>query len=456
MTAQGGEPAAAGRTAPFEAGRPARPSHPDPRSSRSRRLSPAAAVSGAFVVSGLTSYLTLVMAKRSLSADEFGTFSIFWSFGFLLASLAHSPVEQEVSRSVAVQLERGIAPAADLGRATRVLAVATGVAFMLGALLLWLDVVGSGAPEGLLAAVGALLAGEAVASLVRGEASGRRETGALASFVLAHGLARALGVTAAAIGGWGPVGTSLAVACAGVVPVLYVPRLVRSAQRRAGDSPPGQLPIEFSVNSTVHLGVSMPPRSLFAIGMPALAAVVATSSEQATVGNLLAALSMTSAPVLVAVALQAVLLPQYATWIERDDHARMRTMTRRMVFYVALGTAVSVTLVAVFGTFALRVLFGTSGGIEWPALALMTAGAGALFMANLLMPVVVATRQFGSTNGAWYAGAIVTILIACVPIALPNAIGLATAIGPTVVVGLLLAALKPLLRSSPSLLRRQD
>ena len=122
-------------------------------------------------------------------------------------------------------------------------------------------------------------------------------------------------------------------------------------------------------------------------------------------------------------------------------------MTRRMLFYVALGTAVSVTLVAVLGTLALRVLFGTSGGIEWPALALMTAGAGALFMANLLMPVVVATRQYGAPNGAWYAGAIVTIVTAFLPIALPNAIGLATALGPAVVVGLLLAALRPVLRA---------
>jgi O-antigen/teichoic acid export membrane protein len=411
-----------------------------------RLFGPSAILAGAFVISGVASYITLVVSKRSLSADGFGIFSIFWSLGFFLAALAHSPVEQELSRSVAVQLERRVAPSPDLRRAALALALATGVALALAAALLRLEVVGSGVPAGLLAAVGVLLTGEAVGSLVRAEASGRQETGVLASVVMAHGLARGVAATAAAVLGWDVVATSAAVAFAGVVPVLYIPRLVRRVDRPHGDAPPGGGPLEFSVASTVRLGVSTPPRSLFAIGMPVLAAIVATASEQATVGDLLAALSMTSAPVLIAAALQFILLPKYATWIERDDHARVGVMTRRMLRFVALGIAAATTLAAVLGTRALRLLFGATQGIGSLPLTLMTAGAGALFMANLLMPVVVATRRYQVINGAWYAGAVVTIATACLPIALPNAIGLASFFGPVAVVGLLLAALRPMLR----------
>jgi O-antigen/teichoic acid export membrane protein len=418
-------------------------------SSGSRWLGRSTVVSAAFIVSGLTSYVTLVLAKRSLTADDFGAFSIFWSLGFLLASLSCSPVEQEISRSVAVQLERRIAPAVDLRHGALTLALAAVAAVVVGGVLLRLEVVGSGVPTGLLAAVGALVVGEAVACLVRGEASARQDTRALSGIVAGHGLARGVAAILAAVAGWGLVATCSAVAAAGVVPILYVPRLVRRMDRPAGETPRGASPLEFSVPSTARLFVGTPPRSLFAIGTPVLAAIVATSSEQATIGDLLAALSLTSAPVLVAVALQAVLLPQYATWIERDDHARVHAMTRRLVSIVALGTAVATAAAALVGVPVLRLVFGGTPGIGALALALMTAGAGLLFMANVLTPVVIASRRYGTINGAWYAGALVTVATAFVPIALANAIGLAVAAGAAVVVFLLLAALWPVLRTEP-------
>jgi O-antigen/teichoic acid export membrane protein len=404
-------------------------------------------VGGAFVVSGLSSYVVLVMAKRSLDADEFGAFSIFWSFGFLLASLAHSPVEQELSRSIAVQLERGVGTATDVRHAGRALAIATIAALVAAALLLLSELVGSGVPGGLLAAVCVLIVGEAVAALIRGEASGRQDTGGLASVVAVHGLTRALAATIAAVVGWHVAGMSMAVALAGVIPAMYVPRLVRRLDVPHSSAPRRAIRPEFAVRSAVRLGVSTPPRALFAIGMPVLAAIVATASEQATIGDLLAALSLTSAPVLVAAALQFVLLPRYATWIERDDHALVRTMTRRMLASVAIGVVVVTAVAAVLGTWALDLLFGATEAIDSLVLALMTFGAGALFLATLLMPVVIATRRYRAINWAWYAGAVVTFTTACIPIALAKAIAFASALGPTIVVGVLVAALMPLLRA---------
>ena len=59
--------------------------------------------------------------------------------------------------------------------------------------------------------------------------------------------------------------------------------------------------------------IATPPWALFAIGTPILAAIVAADDEVAVVGDVLAALSLTSAPVLVAAALQVVLLPRFAS-----------------------------------------------------------------------------------------------------------------------------------------------
>jgi hypothetical protein len=61
---------------------------------------------------------------EEISDDEdFGVFSIFWSLGFFAAAVSSAPVEQELARSVAVQLERGRNASPEISAGVRTIVV---------------------------------------------------------------------------------------------------------------------------------------------------------------------------------------------------------------------------------------------------------------------------------------------------------------------------------------------
>jgi hypothetical protein len=239
----------------------------------------------------------------------------------------------------------------------------------------------------------------------------------------------------------------LAVTVSAAVPIAFIPRVQRRIDEVRGQTGRDQIPsqvkgAEFSVAGVRKLAVATPPRALFAIGTPILAAIVAADDEGAVVGDVLAALSLTSAPVLVAAALQVVLLPQFASYVERGDLLEVRRQTRTIILCVAVGAVLGTALAAVVGVQMLNVLFGESPGITPAALASMTLGAGLLFLANLLVPVSIAVRKYSTVTISWVGGAVCLVVVAFVPGDIAVAIGRAVAAGATVVVGSLLWGLR--------------
>lgn len=203
---------------------------------------------------------------------------------------------------------------------------------------------------------------------------------------------------------------------------------------------------EFSMNGVTRLALGTPPRALFAIGTPVLAAVVAGRDETAAVGDVLAALSITSAPVLVAAALQATLIPQFASWQERGAHAQARSRLLVIVVLVVVGSILATGFAFVVGRPLLELVFGETPWVGPSALAAMTAGAGMLFLANMLTPALIATHRYTSMMAAWTVGAAALCITAFGPGVIADSIGRAVLIGAAFVNVVLLWALWPLLR----------
>lgn len=404
------------------------------------------AVAGAFLISGVTSYVALVVAKRSLGSDDFGQFALFWSLGFFAAAVCAAPNEQELARSLAVRLERGESGRREVRAAVRSTAVATSVVVALGTLGYVSGIFGTPS-VGMIGVFGLLVGGEAITALVRGEMAALRDTSGLVTIVAVQGIVRASAMVLVAAVFGGLLLSCLAVAVPAVVAIAFLPRVRRrtnAAQTRtepisSDGSSDGSI---FSMAGVRRLAVATPPRALFAIGTPVLAAIVAEDDEQAVVGDVLAALSLTSAPVLIAAALQVVLLPRFAALAERGLEGAIQARTRRMMAIVAVGVTFGTAFAALFGLPVLEALFGASPQITPAALAAMTLGAGMLFLANLLVPVCIAVRDYSIVTVAWVAGAMCLAVTAFVPGDVGYSIGRAVLLGATAVVAVLLWGLR--------------
>ena len=137
-----------------------------------------------------------------------------------------------------------------------------------------------------------------------------------------------------------------------------------------------------------------------------------------------------------------VLLPQFASYVERADFLEVRRQTRGIILLVVAGTAIGTALASFVGVQVLNVLFGDSPGITPAALAAMTLGAGLLFLANLLVPICIAVRKYSTVTISWVGGAVSLVIVALFPGDIAVAIGRAVAAGATVVVGFLLWGLR--------------
>lgn len=389
-------------------------------------------LSASFLIAGLGAYVMMAVAKRGLPADEFSAFSVFWSFGFFLTGSIGYPLEQELSRTIAAR------DAVDerfddvIRRAARLCLALVAVAATLAVTATTLDV-----PRGLdgstllVVALVVLIVGEALTSLCRGVLSGTRATDPLGALVAGQSLLRMIVVIAAVRFSDRGAVVAAVVAVPSMACLVLAARLRAPAQsdRRA----PARDAASLSGGGVVRLVLAAPFNAVFAVGTPALASVVASQAEENVVGNVLAALSLTSAPVLVAAALQSALLPTLVRSLLDGTGQTVRRITRRIILVVSALAVIAAAFMLLVGPWLLRLLFGESPGVGRWALAAMTGGAGLLFLANMLAPVCVARRSHGSVTTAWVVGAGALVLMLLVPGRLGNRVALAVLVGASVV-----------------------
>src|SRR5688500_9601932 len=162
--------------------------------------------------SGLLTYLFFSLASHNLGATAYGEIVVLWSATFVTISVAHRPVEQLLSRTIALRRARG----EEVGSALRIGAlIQLAIAILLGALALAFR---PQLQDGLLSGSETLywillfsIVAFGVSFYTRGALAGSRrfrllavllvcESGARASFALAVAIGIADGQTAIALG----------------------------------------------------------------------------------------------------------------------------------------------------------------------------------------------------------------------------------------------------------------
>lgn len=396
-------------------------------------------LSVSFALSGLLVYALMAVAKRSMSLIEFSNFAVFWSFGYFLAAIVGAPIEQELTRVVSYREAKGQSFDNDVRYAAKLAVLLVG-----GAIFVGISVVASGELGAIDASVLTfltlilLVAGEVAATVVRGVLAGTRSTMALAGLIASHSLVRTgLVIIAVGISAWDKL-VWIAVSAAALTCFAFIPRALatRTEGREIPDSP------GLARGGILRLVVAAPFIAVFSAGTPALAGLVATPSDRAFIGDVLAALSLTSAPVLVAAALQSALMPSLVKTLIEDGPEALHRTTRAIIMVVVGLSCIAAIANAVFGLTLLSLLFGPTPGVGRLPLVMMTFAAGLLFLSNLLAPVCIALRSHGAVTRAWATGAATMVCLIFIPGPIAQRVAIAVLGGAFIVSATLVVSLR--------------
>lgn len=385
-----------------------------PRGSRGGLL----LVLAATAVSAVSSFVVLLVVAPALGPAGYASFSVYWAALFMLVGVLFG-VQQEATRAVSASGPAAPAaahPSASLIRFAAI--VGSGMIVVLASTgLLWagplfgVENVDWAAP--LAVAVGFYVG---VAAL-NGILAGSGQWSAFAAVPLIDGVLRLILVAAVL---WLDADrTALAWAVAVPFPVslaVVAAARARAVRRRA-------LVAESYRSLSANVGRTIVASSANAVlvnGFPVVLAVL-VGGDQAALGAVVLALTLTRAPILVPLtALQSMLIARFSSF---PDAAR-RLMTTVVTALIVL-TPLLAVIAGVWGTTVLKAFFGQGFAIPGPLLFGLVLASGCLGLLTVTGAWVLARGR----HSAFAAGWVIACAVSVVTVALvPGEVGLRTVI----------------------------
>ncbi len=357
------------------------------------------------VISGITTYAFLSVAKHALGSSAFSPLGVMWSLTFFAAPGFFLPIEQEVGRALAHRKAQGNGGAAVVRRAAVLGGALAGFLIVLGLAISpiitrqlfdhsWLLL------AGFIIAIGAYFCGH----LSRGAFSGSGEFRAYGEFLAADGGVRLIACIALAILGIKGAGSYGLII--GISPILA---LVFAFRRRPPILKPGpEAPwAELTANLGWLLLASVSASALVMVG-PVLVSLLATNAEHDLAGHFLASRMITTVPLFLFQAVQAALLPRLSRLAARNEIAEFRNGFKRLMV-VVLGVGVIGTAGAfLLGPIVLDKIFGTT--LSRRTLAMLALGSALYMVALALAQAVIALKGHALVALGWGLGMITFVV----------------------------------------------
>ncbi len=352
------------------------------------------------VFNGLTTYGYLVVARRALGDDGYGSLAVLWALVNIGGFGLFQPLEQEVARATADRASRGVGSAPVLHRAA-VLGAAQFLLVCAGLLVAWplgLDSLLDGRGE-LLAALVVALGAFAGSQLVRGILGGRHLFDRYAWYFAVEGGTRMALAVVLAIAGVAAVGAyGLAIAGA-----LVVATVVAAGSHRTFVQPgPPATYRELTPALGFLLIAAVGEAFILNVGPVALDIVAGDELGADAPGVFLNGMLIARIPLFFFQAVKASLLPSLATLAGRGDHVGFRNMQLKIVGAVAATAAATTALAAVVGPPVVRVVFGDE--LSRSDMALLAASGGGLMLMLSLALGLVALDHTRLAVVGWVAG----------------------------------------------------
>ena len=350
---------------------------------------------------GAGSAIYLAVAGRALGPSDFAAVALFWTVLHTVGLGFFVPLEQEVTRTSAVEVASGrpARTAAGGGYVLWCLAAFAAVTVVLG--------IGGGTePLGGPASAVLVLAGlgaMALAYAARGVLAGTAQWGRYGAQLALDGVLRmALGVLVAATAPGSPSAfMSVVVISTVAAAVLTRPRAVPRGTALVGGGrlgPPYAWLVAASLCSMVITN-----------GAPAAVETLVEKHDAAT-GQFLAALVIARLPLFLFAAVSAALLAALSTCVQRGDRAGFRRTTAALLRLVVAVGAAGVGAVALVGQQFLEVAFGSAFAVERHVLVLLAGSTAALMAVSVLTTALIAVRLHRSAALGTALGAVVLVL----------------------------------------------
>ena len=353
------------------------------------------------LVTGAATYLLLILLARVIGAIGYADFAVFWSFLVIVSFGVFLPVEQDVARRVAG--EPGSVNTVLRGAVVVALAYAAVLVVVAG--ILWVTLLRSRPDPAMVVALVLLCIAEASQFCARGVLSGQVRLPAYATVVGSDAVLRLATVAGLALlGVRSPGAFALAVALSAAVAAalgwaLLLRRTAAMSVLTSRDRPDRRR--TRLLRSTGGLIVGALGMQLLLNGGTLVARGLASQSEAALAGHLLATMTLARVPVFLLQSMQASYLARVARQARERDHASL-LRTLRLLGGLALALAVATPLGAfLIGPELIRVVYGESFAISREAGVLVALGVGCYVIGSVSNDVAVALGRHGTVAGAW-------------------------------------------------------
>jgi O-antigen/teichoic acid export membrane protein len=370
---------------------------------------------------GLLTYLFFSLASHNLDKHQYGEIVVLWSAVFVTISVAHRPVEQMLTRTLAERRARG----EEIDSALRVgAAIQLGVAILLGALALALR---DPLQDGLLSGSETLywvlvfaVTTFGVSYYARGVFAGTRRFVLLAALLVCESAARTALALAVALGiAEGQSAIALGVAAAPAVSLVAAPIAIVALRRRLGDPADGAGPAPVTVAAggsfAAAVLIVMLSEQAFLNAGPLL---VRAFEDAAAAGFIFNVLMVVRAPVLVFQGVATSLLP-HLTRLRTTGSAgetAFHDSIRATLAAIAVFSAVVVAAVAAVGPAAMQAAFGDDFTYDRLGLMLMAFAMGFYLAATTLSQAALAHGAAARGARCWAISAALFLTFCLLPL----------------------------------------
>jgi O-antigen/teichoic acid export membrane protein len=368
-------------------------------------------VASSLVVHGVAAYGFLALAARQLGPERFAPLGVLWTMVFLVGPGVFIPLEQELTRAIAVRRARGEGIGAVVRSATALGAAGLGVLLVcsVAASSFVVDDLLHG-ERALFAAFLLGLVGYLLGHVTRGFTAGTGRFRAYALYLGGEGVVRLLaciGLAAVGAATAGPYGLAVGVAPMAAVLVALAPEHLRA---ELGDLGPDAPRRELSTHLGALLAGSILSLALMNAG-PVAVELLRTNEDAATAGTFVAGLSIARIPFFLFQGIQGALLPKLASLAGAARWADFRTGVRRLLLVVgALGVA-GVVGAALLGPIVVEVVFGDGFALGRRTMTMLALAVGTYIVAMSLGQALIALTTPGRVAIGW-AGGMVAFAVA--------------------------------------------
>lgn len=379
------------------------------------------AIGLATVVAASLTWLSLLVAARSLGPARYSDFLVVWGLFFGVTGVL-AGLQQEVTRAATADDDGP--PRTALARGVVTIAV-IGVIVILASAPVWAPGAFNRNWGWTALALAVCFGGYCVANLINGALASTRSWNEYASLIVAEGVVRAAAIVIVVGLGGRALGWGLAITAALLawVVVGLGSQRVRTALRTTGD-----LTIRRFLRQSGQAMAASACSAAMITGFAPLLKATGPADFGAASGVVLAAVIVTRAPVLVLlIAFQG---PIIATLVQGGADAA-RALFRWIVWGI-LATGFAAVVGAAAGPAVVRIIFGSSFSAGGRIIACAIVGAGLLALLTVIGWLALARGSHGALLLGWTAALAATAGTLSIDIGVDARAGLALVVGPLV------------------------